>query len=97
MIHTLKSISNIFKLDEQKLTEFALNNPIKYGIISESDKYTTSTWFTNNLVKDFKKNELLKSLINYINSSLELHNKLYPEAQLTYDDVINHLKQNVKK
>jgi len=54
MRHHLKITASNFKIDEQKLTTFALENHRKYGIIDENGFVTTSTWYTDNLVKDFK-------------------------------------------
>jgi len=57
MEHTLKEIATIFSLDEEKLTEFALL-PIKRhkdGILNEHGVITTTTFFSDSLINDFKK------------------------------------------
>lgn len=54
MRHHLKIIASNFRIDEEKLTEFALKNPTKYGIDNENGFVTTSTFYTEKLVKDFK-------------------------------------------
>jgi hypothetical protein len=54
MKHHLKIVAKNFKLDEKKLTEFALLNPRKYGIEKQGDFVTTTTLFTETLVEEFK-------------------------------------------
>ena len=57
MEHTLNEIATIFSLDEEKLTEFALLpiNRHKYGILNEHGVITTTTFFSDSLINDFKK------------------------------------------
>jgi len=54
MRHHLKTVASNFSLDAKKLTEFALKNPTHYGIDDDKGFVTTSTWFTKQLVEDFK-------------------------------------------
>lgn len=56
MRHNLNTIADNYNLNKEKLIEFALKheNYNKYGIINENGHITTSTWFTNDLIKDFR-------------------------------------------
>ncbi len=54
MEHHLKIVAKNFELDEIKLTEFALKNPRKYGIEKQDNFVTTTTMFTEDLIKDFQ-------------------------------------------
>lgn len=54
MRHHLKIVANNFRVNEKELEEFALKNPRKYGIDNENGFITTSTMFTEDLIKDFK-------------------------------------------
>jgi hypothetical protein len=54
MRHHLKIVAKNFKVDEKKLTEFALLNPRRYGIEQQGDFITTTTLFTETLIEDFK-------------------------------------------
>lgn len=55
MRHHLKIVASNFRLNENELTAFALQNPRKYGIDNENGFVTTSTSFTQSLVEDFRK------------------------------------------
>jgi hypothetical protein len=55
MRHHLKIVASNFRLNENELTAFALENPRKYGIDNDNGFVTTSTSFTKSLVDDFKK------------------------------------------
>jgi len=54
MRHHLKIVASIFKVNQQDLEDFALKNKRKYGIVDENGFITTSTMFTEELIKDFK-------------------------------------------
>lgn len=54
MRHNLKTIAQNFRLPLRDFIEFALDNHDKYGIIDEGGIITTSTWFTDSLVRDFR-------------------------------------------
>jgi putative heme iron utilization protein len=58
MRHHLKIVAKNFKVDEKELTDFALKNKRKYGIDVEGNFVTTSTMFSEDLVKDFKNTKL---------------------------------------
>jgi len=61
MRHHLDIIATNYKLDKQKFTEFALKkeNYDRFGIVNENGFVTTSTFFTDNLVSEFKKQQLI--------------------------------------
>lgn len=54
MEHHLKIVASNFKLDFVMLQNFALENPRKYGISNVKGFVTTTTLFTEDLVKSFK-------------------------------------------
>ena len=62
MRHHLNIIASNYNLDKEKFTEFALRkeNYNKYGIVNETGFITTSTFFSDSLVRDFKKENKLK-------------------------------------
>jgi len=57
MRHHLNIIASNYGLDKEKFTEFALkpHNYNKYGIINKNGFVTTSTFFSDDLINDFKK------------------------------------------
>lgn len=57
MEHHLKIVASNFQLDEKKLTEFALKNKSRYGIVNNKGFVTTTTLFTQRLVDDFQSTE----------------------------------------
>ena len=61
MRHHLDIIATNYRLDKKKFTEFALKpeNYNKFGIINENGFVTTCTWFSNDLIEAFKKQEEL--------------------------------------
>lgn len=54
MRHNLKTIAQNFRLPLRELIEFARANPTQYGIDEENGIVTTSTLYTDLLVKEFK-------------------------------------------
>lgn len=54
MRHHLKIIAKNFNLNQKELEEFALKTPRKYGIDNENGFISTSTFYTIDLVNDFK-------------------------------------------
>lgn len=54
MRHNLKTVAYSFRLPERELIKFALTNPNRYGIDEEHGIVTTSTLFTDLLVKEFR-------------------------------------------
>jgi len=54
MRHHLKIVARNFQVDQKELEEFALENPKKYGIDNENGFITTSTWWTEDLIRDFR-------------------------------------------
>lgn len=54
MRHHLKIVARIFNVNQQELEDFARKNKRKYGIEDENGFITTSTLFTEELIKDFK-------------------------------------------
>ncbi len=61
MRHHLKTVAKNFNVNRKELEEFALKNPRKYGIDNENGFITTSTLFTEDLIKDFKNENKRKS------------------------------------
>lgn len=53
MQHHLKIIAKNFRLNQKDLEELALKNPRKYGINNNNGFITTTTLFTETLIKDF--------------------------------------------
>ena len=53
MEHHLKIVAKNFQVDEKELTEFALKNPRRYGIRQEGSYVTTTTLFSQDLLRDF--------------------------------------------
>ena len=58
MRHHLKIVALNFQISQKELEEFALKNKRKYGIQDENGFITTSTWHTEDLINDFKKQQL---------------------------------------
>ena len=58
MRHHLKIVAKNAQISQKELEEFALKNKRKYGIQDENGFITTSTLFTNDLINDFKKQQL---------------------------------------
>lgn len=58
MEHHLKIVARNYHLDQKELEEFALQNPKKYGISNVDGFITTTTWYTEDLIKDFSENKL---------------------------------------
>lgn len=54
MRHDINTIARNYMLNRQRFRDFALLNMSKYGIDNENGFITTSTWYTNDLVADFK-------------------------------------------
>lgn len=54
MRHNLKTIAHNFRLPLRELSEFARANPNRYGIDEEHGIVTTTTFFTDLLVKEFR-------------------------------------------
>ena len=54
MRHNLKTIAQNFSLPLRGFIEFALASPNQYGIDEENGIVTTSTFFTDLLVRDFR-------------------------------------------
>ena len=57
MRHHLKLVAKHFQVDQTELENFALKNKKKYGIDDENGFITTSTTYTEDLIRDFKKEE----------------------------------------
>lgn len=55
MRHHLKIVASNFKVDQKQLENFALKNKKRYGIEDENGFITTSTMYTEDLIRDFKK------------------------------------------
>lgn len=58
MQHHLKIVAKNFKVNQKELEIFALKNPKKYGIENNNGFITTTTMFTEDLIKDFKNSKL---------------------------------------
>jgi hypothetical protein len=54
MRHLVSDVAKNFRIDPIALTRFAIRYHNKYGIIAENGKVTTSTSFSDALVKDFE-------------------------------------------
>lgn len=54
MRHDINTVARNFMLNRKRFRDFALDNASKYGIDNENGFVTTSTWYTNDLVADFK-------------------------------------------
>lgn len=54
MRHHLKIVARNFNVDQKELELFALENKKKYGIDNDNGFITTSTMYTEELIKDFK-------------------------------------------
>lgn len=63
MRHDINSIARHYKLDKDMFRVFALNNKSKYGIDDKNVFITTSTFYTDDLVNDFK--EAYTEFLNY--------------------------------
>lgn len=54
MWHTTQFVAQSRLLNPEMLTEFAVKNSGKYGIVEEHGRTEVSTWHVDNLCKDFK-------------------------------------------
>jgi hypothetical protein len=54
MRHDINTIARNYHLDRNRFRDFAQLNQSKYGIDIDNGFMTTSTWYTNDLVADFK-------------------------------------------
>jgi len=54
MTHDINQIASNFHLNRKRFKDFALANASKYGVHVEGSLITTTTWYTNDLVADFK-------------------------------------------
>jgi len=54
MRHDINTIASNFHLNRKRLRNFAKTNANKYGVDVDGSMMTTSTWYTNKLVADFK-------------------------------------------
>lgn len=54
MRHDINQIASNFHLNRKRFRDFAQANHNKYGVVIEGSYMTTSTWYTNDLVADFK-------------------------------------------
>ncbi|MBZ0296966.1 MAG: hypothetical protein K8L99_30675 [Anaerolineae bacterium] len=54
MWHPLAFVAESRRLDEKRLTEFALSNQVQYGIVVERGVAEVNTWHVDALVRDFK-------------------------------------------
>ena len=69
MEHNIKNIAYNHHLNSTALTRFACAFQNKYGILNDNGFVTTTTWFVNDLINDFK--ELpVDQLSNYSNPFL---------------------------
>lgn len=57
MWHPIVSVAKSQRLDEKKLTRFALQNVDKYHIVTELGYPKVSTWNVDKLVSDFEETE----------------------------------------
>lgn len=55
MVHRIKDIAHNYRLDSDKLIDFADKNRSKYGVFEDLNCLCTTTWHTDDLVRDFKK------------------------------------------
>jgi hypothetical protein len=64
MWHPIAFVAESLRLDGQALTEFAIENEDKYGILIEGRGPEVNTWHVDALVSDFRtaiENENIKS------------------------------------
>ena len=57
MRHHLNVIASNYQFDKQDFTDFALKDKRKYGIEDEDGFVTTSTLFSDKLIKDYLANK----------------------------------------
>jgi hypothetical protein len=54
MWHTTQFVAQSRLLNPEMLTEFAVKNSSKYGIVENNGRVEVGTWHVDNLCKDFK-------------------------------------------